>query len=38
MSLVFMFATALQIKLAMPSEMKTGTGQSYRTGKRIKEM
>ena len=34
-SLFFMFATAREIKFEMRSEMKTGTGQSYRTGKRI---
>jgi hypothetical protein len=34
----FVFATAREIKFEMPSEMKTGTAQSWRSGKRIKEM
>jgi hypothetical protein len=33
-----MFATAREIKFEMSSEMKTGTSQSYRTGKGIKKM
>jgi len=33
-----MFATVLQIMLAMSSEMKTGTAQSYRSGKKFKGM
>jgi len=32
-----MFATALQIMLAMPSEMKTGAGESYRTVKKLRK-
>jgi hypothetical protein len=32
------FATAREMKFEMPSEMKTGTAQSCRTGKRIEEM
>jgi len=32
-----MFATALQIMLEMPSEMKPGNAQSYRTGKLLRE-
>jgi hypothetical protein len=33
-----MFATAREMKFEMPSEMKTGTAQSCRSGKRIKKM
>jgi len=37
-SLGFVFATAREIKFEMPSEMKTGTAQSWRREKTIKEM
>jgi hypothetical protein len=36
LSLVFVFATAISIAFEMPSEMKTGTAYSCRSGKRIK--
>jgi len=33
-----MLATTLETMLEIPSFMKTGTAQSYRTGKKFKEM
>jgi hypothetical protein len=37
-SLVFMFVTASEMKIEIPSEIKTVTAQSCRTGKRITVM
>jgi len=34
----FLFATAREIKFEMFSEVRTGTAQSYRNGKILKEM
>ena len=38
LSLLFLFATAREMKFEMPSEMENGRAQSCRSGKRIKEM
>jgi len=34
----FLFATAREMKFEMSSEVRTGTTQSYRNGKILKEM